>query len=230
MKKKFLLFDVDRTLLDFQKSEQIALKETLPRYSFTYSEEIRARYEAINEHYWREFERGNIEKSVILYQRFEDLFQEYGFTGDPVAFDIDYRTELSRHAPLIDGAMELLEYFRQKEYQIYYVTNGTREVQWPRLKQSGLDKMADGIFISEEIGCQKPEPKYFEIVFSKIPGFQKEEAIIIGDSLTSDIKGGVVMGIDTCWYRPDGTKNHLNLPITYEISKLDELKTILETL
>ncbi len=230
MKKKFLLFDVDRTLLDFQKSEQIAIKETLLRYSFAYSEEIRARYEAINEYYWGEFEKGSIQKSEILYRRFEDLFSEYGFSGDPVAFDIDYRTELSRHAPLMEGAMELLENLKQKGYQIYYITNGTREVQWPRLKQSGLDKIADGIFISEEIGFQKPDKAYFEIVFSKIPDFTKEEAIIIGDSLTSDIQGGVNMGIDTCWFRPEGTKNQLNLPVTYEISHLQELETILDIL
>lgn len=230
MKKKFLLFDVDRTLLDFQKSEQIAIKETLLRHSFAYSEEIRARYEAINEYYWGEFEKGTIQKSEILYRRFEDLFSEYGFLGDAVQFDIDYRNELARHAPLIEGAMELVDKLKKQGYFIYYVTNGTKEVQWPRLKASDLDKLADGIFISEEIGFQKPDAKYFEIVFSKIPNFTKEEAIIIGDSLTSDIKGGVTMGIDTCWYRPDGSINTMNLPITYEISKLNELEQILNAM
>ena len=228
--KKFLLFDVDRTLLDFQKSEQIALKETLLRYFAVYTEEIRARYEIINEFYWAEFEKGTIRKSEILYRRFEDLFQEFHLVGDPVRFDIDYRKELSCHAPLIDGASELLQRLKKKGYQIYYVTNGTREVQWPRLKQSGLEKLADGIFISEEIGYQKPDKNYFEIVFSRINGFAKEEAIIIGDSLSSDIQGGVIMGIDTCWFRPEGTKNTKNFPVTYEISVLKELEDILDSL
>lgn len=228
MKKRFLLFDVDRTLLDFKKSEQIALENALEAFSFSYSEEIRARYEAINRYYWGEFEKGRMEKSQILSARFDDLFHEFGFLGDSVVFDRYYRNELSKIAELIDGADKLLIYLKEKGYRIFYVTNGTREVQWPRLKKSGLEKLADGIFISEEIGFQKPEKTYFKIVFSQIPDFQKEEAIIIGDSLTSDILGGVNMGIDTVWYNPEGEKNTLLIPVTYEISDLWELKTILE--
>ncbi len=228
MKKRFLLFDVDRTLLDFKKSEAVALKKALEDFGFSYHEQIRARYEAINHYYWSEFEKGNIEKSKLLSARFDDLFQEFRFFGDSVEFDRYYRNELSKIAELIDGADKLLIRLRQKGHQIYYVTNGTREVQWPRLKKSGLEDLADGIFISEEIGYQKPEKAYFEIVFSKIPDFKKEEAVIIGDSLTSDILGGVNMGIDTVWYNPDGEENTYNFPITYEIADLSELENLLE--
>ncbi|MBP3448561.1 MAG: YjjG family noncanonical pyrimidine nucleotidase [Clostridia bacterium] len=227
MNKHFLLFDVDRTLLDFKKSEQIALKKSLEDFSFSYSEQIRARYEAINQYYWEEFEKGKIEKSKFLSARFDDLFREFGFSGDSVAFDRYYRNELSKIAELIDGADKLLIRLKQKGFQIYYVTNGTREVQWPRLRKSGLESLADGIFISEEIGFQKPEKAYFEIVFSKISDFNKEEAVIIGDSLTSDIQGGLNMGIDTVWYNPTGEENTLGIPVTYEISDLRELESLL---
>ncbi len=230
MKKKFLLFDVDRTLLDFKKSEAVALKQSLEDFSFEYNEQIRARYEVINHYYWGEFEKGTIEKSKILSARFRDLFGEFGFLGDPVLFDRYYRNELSKIAELIEGADELLSRLRNQGYQIYFVTNGTREVQRPRLKNSGLELLADGIFISEEIGFQKPEKEYFNLVFSRIPDFNPEEAIVIGDSLTSDIQGGVNMGIDTVWYNPDGQKNTLNLPVTYEITDLWELDTILNNL
>lgn len=228
MKKRFLLFDVDRTLLDFKKSEQIALKKSLEDFSFSYSQEIRARYEEINHFYWGEFEKGKMEKATILSARFDDLFREFGFSGDAVEFDRYYRNELSKIAELIDGADKLLIRLKEKGYQIYYVTNGTREVQWPRLKKSGLEQLADGIFISEEIGFQKPEKAYFDIVFSNIPHFQKEEAVMIGDSLTSDILGGVNTGLDTVWYNPDGETNTLGIPVTYEISDLWELENILE--
>ena len=228
MKKRCLLFDVDRTLLDFNKSEKIALKKTLEDFGFFYNEQIRDRYAAINHYYWGEFEKGTMEKQKILTARFEDLFREFGFLGDSVEFDRYYRNELSKIAELIDGADKLLIRLRQKGYQIYYVTNGTREVQWPRLKKSGLEKLADGIFISEEIGFQKPEKAYFEIVFSKIPDFKLEDAVIIGDSLTSDILGGINMGIDTVWYNPDGEENTYGYPVTYEISDLAELENLLE--
>lgn len=228
MKKRFLLFDVDRTLLDFKKSEKLALKRSLEEFGFSYTEQIRARYEAINHYYWGEFEKGKIEKSKILTARFDDLFQEFGFLGDSIQFDRYYRNELSKIAELIDGADKLLIRLRQKGHQIYYVTNGTREVQWPRLRKSGLQDLADGIFISEEIGFQKPEKAYFEIVFSNIPDFKAEEAVIIGDSLTSDILGGVNMGIDTVWYNPDGEKNIYDYPITHEIAELNELENLLD--
>ncbi len=230
MKKKFLLFDVDRTLLDFDRSEAEAIKNTLRHFGLPVTDEICERYPAINESLWEEFEKGTIEKATILYRRFDILFSEFGISFDSKEFDAYYRTDLSKHAFLIDGAKELLLSLKSKKYQIYYVTNGTAGVQYPRLKQSGLDSLTDGIFLSEEIGYQKPEKAFFDLVFSQIPDFKIEEAIIIGDSLSSDMKGGENVGLDTMWYNPKKVPNRLNLPVTYEVSDFSEIETILDKL
>ncbi len=230
MKKKFLLFDVDRTLLDFDRSEAEAIKNTLRRFGLPVTDEICERYPAINESLWEEFEKGTIEKATILYHRFDILFSEFDLTCDSKEFDSYYRNDLSKHAFLIDGAKELLLSLKSKGYGIYYVTNGTRGVQYPRLKQSGLDMLADGIFVSEEIGYQKPEKAFFDLVFPKIPDFKLEEAIIIGDSLSSDMKGGENAGLDTMWYNPKKLPNRLNLPVTYEVTDFNQIESILDNL
>ena len=230
MKKKFLLFDVDRTLLDFDRSEAEAMKNTLRHFGLPVTDEICNRYPAINEMLWEEFEKGTIEKATILYRRFDILFSEFGISFDSKKFDAYYRTDLSKHAFLIDGAKELLLSLKSKKYQIYYVTNGTAGVQYPRLKNSGLDSLADGIFLSEEIGYQKPEKAFFDAVFPKIPDFTLEEAIIIGDSLSSDMKGGENVGLDTMWYNPKKVPNRLNLPVTYEVTDFSQIETILDNI
>ena len=230
MKKKFLLFDVDRTLLDFDRSEAEAIKNTLRYFDLPVTDEICNRYPAINEMLWEEFERGTIEKATILYRRFDILFSEFGISFDSKEFDAYYRTDLSRHAFLIDGAKELLLSLKEKGYQIHYVTNGTAGVQYPRLKSSGLDQLADGIFLSEEIGHQKPEKAFFDLVFPQIPDFKLEEAIIIGDSLSSDMKGGENVGLDTMWYNPKKVPNRLNIPVTYEVTDFSQIETILDNI
>ena len=230
MKKKFLLFDVDRTLLDLDRSEAEAIKNTLRHFGLPVTDEICARYPAINESLWEEFEKGTIEKATILYRRFDVLFSEFSLTCDSKEFDGYYRADLSKHAFLIDGAKELLLSLKAKGYQIHYVTNGTAGVQYPRLKKSGLDALADGIFLSEEIGFQKPEKAFFDAVFPKISNFKLEEAIIIGDSLSSDMKGGENVGLDTMWYNPKKVSNRLNLSVTYEVTDFRQIESILDRL
>lgn len=230
MKKKFLLFDVDRTLLDFDRSEAEAIKNTLRHFGLPVTDEICSRYPAINESLWEEFEKGTIEKATILYRRFDILFSEFSLTCDSKEFDGYYRADLSKHAFLIDGAKELLLSLKAKGYQIHYVTNGTAGVQYPRLKKSGLDALADGIFLSEEIGFQKPEKAFFDAVFPKISNFKLEEAIIIGDSLSSDMKGGENVGLDTMWYNPKKVSNRLNLSVTYEVTDFRQIESILDRL
>ena len=230
MKKKFLLFDVDRTLLDFDRSEAEAIKNTLRHFGLPVTDEICSRYPAINESLWEEFEKGTIEKATILYRRFDILFSEFSLTCDSKEFDGYYRADLSKHAFLIDGAKELLLSLKAKGYQIHYVTNGTAGVQYPRLKKSGLDALADGIFLFEEIGFQKPEKAFFDAVFPKISNFKLEEAIIIGDSLSSDMKGGENVGLDTMWYNPKKVSNRLNLSVTYEVTDFRQIESILDRL
>lgn len=165
-----------------------------------------------------------------LYRRFDILFSEFSLTCDSKEFDGYYRADLSKHAFLIDGAKELLLSLKAKGYQIHYVTNGTAGVQYPRLKKSGLDALADGIFLSEEIGFQKPEKAFFDAVFPKISNFKLEEAIIIGDSLSSDMKGGENVGLDTMWYNPKKVSNRLNLSVTYEVTDFRQIESILDRL
>lgn len=227
MDKKYttVLFDADNTLLDFDMAEKNALKQVLNEIGINVTEEIAALYSRINLSYWRAFERGEVTKAELRTRRFGDLFGKLGvdYQGD-LAFVADtYLEYLAKGAFLLDGALYLCERLKEEGYFLYIITNGVSATQKSRLSKSGLDKVMDGVFISEDIGTQKPFLEFFEYVFENIEEKDREKIIVVGDSYGSDIKGACNAGLDCVWFNRKREKNELSLPVTGEINDLSEL-------
>ncbi len=227
MQKKFLLFDVDHTLLDFATSEKKALKKCFEAFELPFTDELLAWYLAHNHKLWTSYEKGIIPREAIFETRFADTFLEFSMDADGTLMENAYRQALSEGCDLIENALALIEKL-SKTHELYIVTNGLASTQEKRLKDSGLSPFFKGVFVSEAMGFQKPMIEYFDYCFQHIPGFQKEEAIIIGDSLSSDIQGGIRAGIDTCWFNPAKIINDTPFQPNYEITNLLELLPLLE--
>lgn len=221
----FLLMDADGTLMDFERAETCAIEETMIRHGLPFSPEILALYSGINKKCWEEFERGEITKQTLLVERFRRLFERLHVTADPAVVRLTYQAELGKGAYMLPGAKELCRRL-SRTHKLYILTNGVSATQHSRFALCGLDKLADAVFVSEDLGSQKPARDYFERVFARIPGFSRERALMVGDSLTSDIQGGINAGVDTCWYNPGGIPRPREMDITYEIRRLRELEAI----
>ena len=221
---KTLLFDIDGTLLDFKKAEDYAMHKTFSDHHLELTSEIFEIYEEINSKLWKDFELGLIDKKTVVYTRFVKLFKKLGINEDGVAFEDEYQWYLGHGTYLIKHAIEILEYL-SKKYDLYVVTNGVASTQYNRLKLLDLNKYFKDIFISEEIGYQKPKIEFFDYCFRHIEHFDKDTALIIGDSLTSDMQGGINAQIDTCWYNPQHDK--ASIKIDYIIHDLKELENML---
>lgn len=221
-----LLFDVDDTLLDFGAAEKAALRMLFDDQNIPLTDEIEAHYKKINQGLWRVFEEGSIDRDEVLNTRYSLLFKEYGQEVDGALMEMKYRYYLEEGHQLIDGAFELISDLH-KQYDLYIVTNGVSRTQDKRLRASGLFPFFRDIFVSEDTGFHKPMKEYFDYVFARIPDFSLQQGLIIGDSLSSDIKGGQLAGLDTCWYNPERKPNHTEIVPTYEIQRLEELYPIL---
>ena len=226
---KYVFLDLDDTLLDFVKSERRAIRATLTKLGIRPTKAVVERYHHINAAQWKLLERGEITREQVLYRRFALLFDEYGIDGDPHATQRIYEKELGTGHYFIAGAKRILKQL-SKEYQLYLVTNGLAVVQHSRLKSAKIAPFFQEIFISQEVGYNKPHPAYFEHCFSVIDGFQKENAIIIGDSLSSDMKGGNAVGIRTCWFNPHNQAASTEVSVDYEIHRLSQLPALLKKL
>ena len=223
---KHLLFDADNTLLDFNKTEDHALALTFRHFGIHLSPEIRALYDEINRGLWQDFEAGLIDKDTVVDTRFSLLFKDLEIDADGAAFEAYYQPALGAGAFLLPGARKLCQILAA-DHDLYIVTNGVSATQYSRLAATGLDQIVKDIFVSEDLGSQKPQKAYFDQVFARIPGFSRDSALIIGDSLTSDIAGGIASGIDSCWYNPRGLPGNPAFAATYEITALEDLLSIL---
>ena len=221
---KVLLFDADRTLFDFDKGETLALSEALLELPVTASPEMLSAYKEINDSLWKALERGEIDRETLKVRRFEILAERFSLPCDVRCLSQSYISHLSEKTCLIDGAQELLSALFGK-VRMYIVTNGVARVQRRRYELSEISRYFEDIFISEEIGADKPDPAFFEHVSSRIEGFSSENALIIGDSLSSDISGGIAFGIDTCWFSPKEADSGDVCP-TYTVRELAEVLDI----
>ena len=232
MSRKYstVLFDADNTLLDFDMAEKAALTRVLTEIGVDVTDEVAALYNRINLSYWRAFEKGEVTKVELRTRRFKDLFHEIGFeyNGDVVFVADTYLSYLAKGAYLLDGAIYLCERLKEEGYKLYIITNGVSATQKSRLSKSGLDKVMDGVFISEDIGTQKPFPEFFDFVFENIDEKDRTKIIVVGDSYGSDIKGACAAGLDCVWFNRLKEENVLSLPITKEISGLSELLDFFE--
>ena len=228
MKKyKTLLFDVDDTLLDFQKAEKSALRMLFEEKGMSLTSEIEAQYKKINKSLWTAFEEGEINRDEVVNTRFSILFKEYGEEVDGILFENNYRSYLEEGNQLMEGALQFINQI-QSEYDLYIVTNGISKTQDKRLRNAGLHALFQDIFVSEDTGYQKPMKEYFDYDFERIPNFVPEEGLIIGDSLSADMKGGYVAGIDTCWFNPERKLNDSGIIPTYEVHNFEELYALLK--
>ena len=189
-------------------------------------EETRKLYSGINKQLWLEHEKGSITKEYLVSNRFRILFERLGADADGVKAESVYRDALGRGTHLVDGALEVCRALAEK-YALHIVTNGIYDTQMRRLEASGLAALARNVFVSEKVGYSKPSRAFFEYAFSCLPGERPEESLIIGDSLSSDMQGGVNAGIDTCWFNPGRRGNPDGVPVTYEIASLRELTSML---
>jgi len=225
---EFLLIDLDDTILDFQKAEHIALRKTLLEFGIQPTEDTCALYSTINRTYWEALERGEMTRSQVAVGRFRELFSKVGVSGDAAECNRYYWEQLSVGHYFLPGAETALRELSRK-YKLYIASNGTKSVQRPRLESAGIEKYFEDIFISEDMGADKPARAFFDRAFARIPGFDPRKAMIVGDSLTSDIQGGINVGIATCWVNP-GHKQPGNIKPDHEIPSLSRLAALLETI
>lgn len=226
MKYTTLFFDADDTLLDFGKCEHGALKKTFEKYGLSFDAAIEKRYEEINNSLWAAFERGEIAKTDILNTRFRKLFAQLSIENVDKDFERQYQSFLASDGCTIEGALELCRELSQ-DFDLYILTNGVAATQHGRFQDSGLLPFIKGIFVSEEIGFQKPDLRYFEAVLERLEYKDKKRILMIGDSLNSDILGGNHAGIAACWYNPGHKANDTTARPDYEVDSYEGLKKIL---
>ncbi len=223
-----LLLDADGTLLDFDEAERQSSASVMRTYGINPTDELIERYHQINLECWKAFERGDIPKKAIFQTRYPRFFSELGITVDADQVERLYRERLDACAFLLPGALDICAYLKEK-YRLYIITNGVSSTQYSRLALSGLDQYFLDVFVSEDAGSQKPQKEYFDYCLARIPEKDTGNMLVIGDSLTSDIRGGKNAGIATCWTNfinsPEPSESEL-LP-DYEIHDLNELKYIL---
>ena len=225
--RKKLLFDLDDTILDFRTAERTSIRLTFEAFSIPADEAVLRRYSEINVGCWQRLERGTMTREEVLVGRFELLFRELGIAASARAVQDHYEALLESGHYFVPGAPELLEELYPR-YELYLISNGNLRTQEGRLKSAGISPFFKGIFISEVIGVNKPAKAFFDACFTAIPGFRTEDALIVGDSLSSDILGGINAGVRTCWFNPDGIPLSGSVRPDYEIHALGELPALLE--
>lgn len=226
MNYDLILFDVDGTLLDFDMTEKVALEETCKEYNFPYTQEMLDRYHVINIECWKKLEEGLIDKQELAYIRFNKFFTEFNLTGNPVEFNTKYRKRLGEGAYLIPNATEICEKLYGK-VELAVASNGGKDIQYNRLTKVDLKKYFKYLFISEEVGYNKPDINFFNYAFEKAHISSLDRVLIIGDSLSADIQGGNLAGIKTCWYNPKKLANDESIKKDFIISDLLELEKII---
>lgn len=228
MKYEIIIFDADETLFDFKKSEKDAFKNAMLEFNFKYDENYHLKiYQDINAAIWREFEEGLITQKVLKVDRFKRLSDALKVTFDENSFAKSYMKHLANASFLYEDSLALIEKLHEN-YKLTIVTNGLTDVQDKRIRKSTIAKYFENIVISEEILVSKPDPKIFEHSVNNINYTDKSKILMVGDSLTSDVQGGINFGIDTCWYNPNKVPNNTEFKPTYEINSLMELIDILE--
>ena len=223
---EFLFLDLDDTILDFHKAERITLSKTIRDFGVEPTETVLNRYHEINKWHWEQLELGKLTRAEVLRNRFQVLFTELGLRVDAEACAKVYEKNLSTGHWFLPGAEEAVDRL-SKKYRLFLASNGTASVQKGRMTSANLYRFFETVFVSQEIGHNKPSKAYFDACFARIPGFDREKAMIVGDSLSSDIKGGIQAGIKTVWVNPQH-KDCGEIKPDHEIEALAQLEKLLE--
>ncbi len=225
MRYPYVLFDLDGTLFDYRKAEAAALAAAFAGVGLRFEPAYLELYRQINQRAWLELERAEVTREELKLRRFVELLDEVGLAGDAAALSEQYIEELSRRSDLLDGAESMLRRLDGKVAKVV-ITNGLQAVQRPRLAGSAIRGMFQGVVISEEVDSAKPHPGIFDAAFERLGHPPRDEVLIVGDSLTSDIQGGNDYGIDTCWFNPDVEARDVDVESRYEIRSLSEIPGI----
>ena len=226
---KFVFLDLDDTILNFAAGEANALSHALSEIGIQPTQAILDRYHLINLAHWELLEEGRLTREEVLVQRYEQLFRELGVSHSGAAINDRYEYLLSQKHEFIPGAEQLLKELAPR-YALYLASNGAAAVQNPRLDAAGIRPYFKGVFISQELGADKPSKAFFDACFAAIPDFHPEEAAMVGDSLTSDIRGGLNAGLHTIWFNPHGKSLRPGISPEYTICQLSELSSLLASI
>ncbi len=223
---ELIAFDADHTLFDFDKAEEDALRRMLMELGGYLDKERLILYKKLNMELWRQFENKEIEQEAIKLERFDRFFKKLGFEADLQRASDSYLKYLSEGSHLLENAKEVVSGLFER-FELALITNGLAQVQYPRYENSGLSSYFKAFIVSEEVGAAKPDPLIFERLKEKFPNVKKEKILMVGDSVSSDIKGGMNFGIDTCWYNPGNKTADSGIRPTYSIKDLRQLYDIL---
>ena len=224
---EYVFLDLDDTILDFQKAEYVAIGKTMADYGIEPTDEIRARYHQINKWHWEQLELGTMNRKQVTEGRFQVFFGELGVQVDAEQVALEYMQNLSEGHYFMPGAEEAVARLSEK-YRLFIASNGTAFVQHSRMTSANLYRFFEQVFVSQNIGHNKPSKEFFEYCFSQIPGFDITKAVMVGDSLSSDIKGGINAGLKTVWVNPSHAEGKIKAD--YEIENITQLEALLETL
>ena len=227
---KFLLFDLDHTLLDFDAAEDVALSHLLKEEGVEDIQAYKDYYVPMNKTLWKDLELKKITKQELVNTRFAKLFAHFGIEKDGAYLAERYQFFLSKQGQIFPGVEDLLKKLISRGYELYAATNGITYIQTGRLEQSGIAPFFKKIFISEQLHTQKPDAAFYEKIGARIPKFNKNHALMIGDSLSADIRGGNNADIDTIWYNPHHLENHTQAQPTYEVDSYQALLELLDKL
>ena len=226
---EFLFLDLDDTILDFHKAERLAISRTFRSFGLEPTDQVLERYHVINRLHWERLERGELTRDQVLTGRFQMLFEELGIPAQPQAVAKGYEHNLGLGHYFLPGAKEALDTLRGK-YRLFLASNGTASVQHSRLTSAGLYPYFEEVFVSQALGANKPSRAFFDACAARIPGYDPRKALMVGDSLTSDILGGINAGMKTCWVCPRGAQGRPDIVPDYRIEALSQLPELLKTL
>ena len=226
---EFLFLDLDDTILDFHKAERIAISKTFREFGIEPTDEVLARYSQINKECWHKLELGLWDRETVLVRRFELLFAEHDIVCDGTQVARAYEKNLGIGHWFLPGAEEAVDAL-SKKYRLFLASNGTASVQQGRMTSANLYRFFEKVFVSQELGANKPAKEFFDRATEQIPGFDPAKAMMVGDSLTSDILGGINAGMKTCWVNPTHAPADPQIPADYQIEYLSQLEELLEAL
>lgn len=224
--KKIILIDLDNTLIDFNECARHSIIDIFNKFNLPYSDNVFTTFITENVKIWKRLENSEITKAQLREDRWNIILGKLGIDFDGHIVEDLFEKGVAKSAYAVDGAYELLDYLYPK-YDLYIVSNGFRFVQESRLKIGDFEKYFKEIFVSEDVGIPKPATEFFDYCFEKLGNPDKASVVLIGDSLSADIKGGVAYNIDTIWFNKNNDTLPDEIKPDYVVTRLQDINEIL---